>query len=109
MSFQPPHGCNQPIYNMIRSDFHNTGFVDLPSWALPLKYPYWRIRVEGRNKALKRRCYRLIERLKLRLVESGIDIELINAVCRYLVSFKNLAAEHLRYLLANPNPQLRLF
>lgn len=94
---------------MIRSDFHNTGFVDLPAWSKPLKYPYWRIRVEGRNQALKRRCYRLIERLKLRLVESGIDIELINAVCRYLVSLRKSAAEHVKQLLANPNPQLRLF
>jgi hypothetical protein len=42
-------------------DFHHRGMVDLSDWAHPLYAPYWRIRVEVRNKALSRN---FIDRLK---------------------------------------------
>jgi hypothetical protein len=89
--------------------FHHRGEVDLPNWAHPLYAPYWRIRVEGRNKALRRKSYRTIEKLKLKLVESGQDVELVEAICRYLVNHRKTSAAAVQNLLNNPNPQLRLF
>ena len=56
--------------------FTHRALTDLPKWADGLKLPYWRIRVEGRNKRLKRKCYREIRTEKLRLVEFGIDADL---------------------------------
>lgn len=89
----------------------NSGFnpqvnVDLPDWANLLKNYYWRIRVEGRDKVKKRRYYRYVTKEKLRLAESGIDQQLINAVCRYLSSFNVISANKLRQLLIAQSPQL---
>lgn len=89
--------------------FHHSELIDLPTWAQPLCAPYYRIRVEGRNKAIRRKHYRIVENLKLQLVETGHDQELIEAICRYLVSFRKTSAASVQYLLNNPNPQLRLF
>lgn len=89
----------------------NTGFnpqanVDLPDWANLLKNYYWRIRVEGRDKVKKRRYYRYVTKEKLRLAETGIDQQLINAVCRYLSSFNVISANKVRQLLIAQSPQL---
>lgn len=86
--------------------FTHRAVIDLPEWALALKQPYWRIRVEGRNKVLKRRCYRQIRAEKLRLAELGIEIELIEAVCKYLVSHKQVNADRLKAALESPSKQL---
>lgn len=86
--------------------FTHRALIDLPKWADVLKQPYWRIRVEGRNKRLKRKCYRDIRIEKLRLVELGIDAELINAVCKYLVSHKQVNANRLKAVLETPMKQM---
>lgn len=69
--------------------FNDSNYVDLPEWAHCLYSPYWRIRIEGRNKSLKRQCYRKVEKLKLQLVESGQDQELVEAICKYMATLKN--------------------
>lgn len=89
--------------------FDNDAFVDVPEWAHCLYAPYWRIRVEGRNKALKRKYYRRVEKLKLQLVEAGHDQELVTAICRYMSTLNKTSASKLKHHLAHPNPQLRLF
>ena len=61
----------------------------LPKWAGRLSNYYVVIRVEGRNKTLRRRYYRLVEREKFRLAVLGIDQQQIIAVCRYLSSLNN--------------------
>lgn len=89
--------------------FHHRGDVDLPKWAQPLYAPYWRIRVEGRNKSLRRKSYREIEKIKLELVEAGYCPELVTAICKYLVNHRKTSAAVVQVLLDNPHPQLRLF
>jgi len=88
--------------------FRHRASADLPQWAIALHFPYWRIRVEGRNKSLRRRCYRALEKEKLKLVEQGIPIEHINAVCKYLVSHRQSSADKLAKLLAEPILQMQL-
>jgi hypothetical protein len=88
---------------------HNRGEVQIPKWAQPLYAPYWRIRVEGRNKSLKRKSYRQIEKIKLELVEAGYCPELVNAICKYLVNYRKTSAAAVQTLLDNPNPQIPLF
>lgn len=68
--------------------YHNNALMHYPAWANDLHYPYWKIRVEGRDQALRRKWYRRIREIKLKLVEKGYDIEEINLICRYLVSHK---------------------
>lgn len=89
--------------------FHHAELIDLPNWAYPLYAPYYRIRMEGRNKAVRRKHYRIVEKLKLQLVEGGQDVELVEAICRYLVNHRKTSAAAVQKLLNNPNPQLRLF
>jgi hypothetical protein len=96
------------ILRKIMNDFHHRGHVDIPAWAHCLYAPYWRIRVEGRNKALRRKSYRQIEKIKLTLVEQGYDVELINAICRYMVNFRETSAREVQQLLNEPNPQIPL-
>jgi len=69
--------------------FHHRGEFDPPEWANNLKNYYWYIRVEGRDKAKRRKYYRYIAKEKIRLSELGLDQELIILVCRYLSSLKN--------------------
>lgn len=88
--------------------FRNTGYVDLPSWASGLHFPYFMIRVEGRNKTKRRRYYRQVTKEKIRLLESGIPIEQINAVCRYLASYRQSSANHLKQVLNHPSKQMNL-
>lgn len=45
-----------------------------------LKEYYWHIRVEGRDKAKRRRYYRYVAKEKLRLAEQGIDQKLISGM-----------------------------
>jgi len=90
----------------MNSGFNPQANVDLPDWANLLKNYYWRIRVEGRDKVKKRRYYRYVTKEKLRLAETGIDQQLINAVCRYLSSFNVISANKLRQLLIAQSPQL---
>lgn len=72
---------------MLTGLYHNNALIDLPDWALPLHYPYWKIRVEGRDNALRRKYYRQIQKIKLNLAEQGHDVEEIRLICRYLVSY----------------------
>lgn len=62
--------------------------VSVPQWAHLLANYYVVIRVDGRNKTIRRRYYRLVEREKYRLSRLGIDQRQIIAVCRYLSSLK---------------------
>ena len=88
--------------------FKHRALTDLPHWAENLHFPYWMIRVEWRNKAKRRRYYRDVLKEKIRLVESGVPIEHVDAVCKYLVSHRQSAAENLRNVLALPINQLHL-
>lgn len=88
------------------SDYHHAGLVDLPHWAKSLHYPYWRIRVEGRDKKLRRKMYHQIRKEKLKLVEQGFEVDLINAVCRYLVSHREVNAARLEAKIRASNKQL---
>jgi hypothetical protein len=88
--------------------FKHRALAHLPHWANVLHLPYWRIRVEGRNRALRRRCYRIIEKEKLKLVEQGIPVEHVNAVCRYLVNLRETSANNLQQVLAEPILQMKL-
>jgi hypothetical protein len=80
--------------------------VETPEWAILLSNYYWCIRNEGRNKVKRRRYYRYIAKEKLRLAESGIDQQLINAVCKYLVSFNVVSGNKLHQLMIAESVQL---
>lgn len=86
--------------------FHHNALVDLPEWANLLTNHYWRIRVEGRNKTIRRRHYRYVRAEKLRLVEAGICPHKINAVCKYLVSLKQINANRLHVVFQAEFKQL---
>jgi hypothetical protein len=92
----------------MHNGFHNRGGEDLPEWSGLLTNYYWRIRVEGRNKALRRKYYRYVAKEKLRLAESGIDQTLILAVCRYLVNFKTTNGIKVKQLM-NTEPKQLVF
>jgi hypothetical protein len=64
--------------------------------------------VEGKDKAKRRRYYRLISKEKLRLAEKNIDQALINAVCRYLINLGDNKAQKVHQLMGNPQIQLEL-
>jgi hypothetical protein len=86
--------------------FHHRAGADLPSWANVLKGHYWVIRVEARNKAKKRKHYRMVRAEKLRLVESGVCVSEVNAVCKYLVSMKQVNADRLKATFSTEIKQL---
>lgn len=86
--------------------FHNRGGEDLPEWAGLLTNYYWRIRVEGRNKVLRRKYYRYVAKEKLRLAESGVDQILIVAVCRYLSDFNIVSGRKVKELMSIEPKQL---
>lgn len=69
--------------------FHHRGEFDPPESANNLKNYYWYIRVEARDKAKRRRYYRLIYKEKLRLAELGVNQQYIEATCRYLSRLDN--------------------
>jgi hypothetical protein len=86
--------------------FTNRAVTDVPKWASLLNNYYWRIRVEGRNKALRRKFYRLVRIEKLRLLESGVPLSQINAVCKYLVSLKQVNADRMAIVFESDIQQL---
>ncbi|MCB5206349.1 hypothetical protein [Methylovorus mays] len=88
--------------------FYNRGEIDPPEWASKLKNYYWYIRVEGRDKAKRRRYYRLIEKEKLYLAEQLINQEQILAVCRYLAKLDKASGERLLKIINSKNFQMKL-
>ena len=64
------------------------------------------IRVEGRNKAKKRKHYRMVRAEKLRLVEAGVCVLEVNAVCKYLVSLKQVNADRLEVAFSTETKQM---
>lgn len=86
--------------------FHHRGEFDPPEWANNLKNYYWHIRMEGRDKAKRRRYYRKISKEKLRLAEMGINQELIECVCRYLCTLTAKAGGKIEILKTTPQIQL---
>jgi hypothetical protein len=86
--------------------FTNRAIADVPKWATLLSNYYYRIRVEGRNKSLRRKFYRLVRIEKLRLLESGVPMSQINCVCKYLVSLKQINAERMTIELESDSKQL---
>lgn len=86
--------------------FKDRAEVDLPDWSLNLRGYYWKIRVEGRNKSMRRKYYRYVRAEKLRLVEAGICLRQINAVCKYLVSLKQVNADRLKLVFESDSKQL---
>ena len=86
--------------------FKHRATTPVPSWAINLKQSYFIIRVNNRNKTTVRKHYRLIEKEKLKLVESGIDSAQINAVCKYLISLKQANADRLDISLQTEIRQL---
>lgn len=86
--------------------FKHRATANLPKWSDNLRHHYFMIRFNSRNKTTKRKYYKLIEKEKLRLVESGIDYTKINAVCKYLVSLKQINADRLHMALQEESKQL---
>lgn len=86
--------------------FTNRACADVPPWAATLNNYYWRIRVEGRNKSLRRKYYRLVRIEKLRLLELGVPLAQINVVCKYLVSLKQVNADRMSIELESDTKQL---
>ena len=76
--------------------------VDLPVWSQNLANYYVVIRVHGRNKAVRRRWYRKVEKEKLRLAELGIYQPHIIAVARYLASVRYTRCVQLNQMLVEP-------
>ncbi len=90
------------------SGFQHRATSELPTWANVLQGYYWRVRVEGRDKTKRRRYYRYIRIERLRLVELGIELDEVEAVCKYLVSLKQINADRLHLILVGEPEQLRL-
>lgn len=87
------------------------GFMDLsvlPYWSGNLKNYYVLLRVEGRNKTLRRRYYRKVEAEKLRLAEAGYCQIQITLVCRFLATLNKSCYWRMVDCFVNPSPQLRL-
>lgn len=59
---------------------------ELPDWSGRLANLYVVIRIENRNKAIRRRYYRMVEKEKLRLAELGHCQDCILLVCRFYSS-----------------------
>lgn len=78
----------------------------IPLWAQTLNGYYWRIRTEARNKTTRRKFYRMVQKEKLRLAEAGICPHKINAVCKYLVSLKQVNADRMHLALESESQQL---
>lgn len=93
---------------MSLTGFKHRAIAKIPQWANDLNNYYWRVRVEGRNAAKRRRYYRYIRKEKLRLIESGICPDEIEAVCKYLVSLKEVNARRLDQQMMEETKQLML-
>jgi len=83
--------------------------VPHPAWGSKLKQYYWIIRVEGRNRARRRKYYRYVKAERLRLVESGLDQNLVDAYCRYLSNHNPQAALKFLIISSSEPVQLKLF
>lgn len=80
----------------------------LPDWSKRLQNYYVVLRVDGRNKTLRRRYYRAVELEKLRLAELGLCQLQIIGVCRYLSGFNKGSEQRLKQLFDNNHKQLHL-
>jgi len=89
--------------------FHHRGEYPTPDWAHNLRNYYWHIRVEGRDKAKRRKFYRLIEKEKLRLAEGYVDQQIIVVVCRYLATMKSLDGRKIQLVAIKASMQMVLF
>lgn len=69
-------------------------FHTYPDWSQFIRNHYWILRsVRKFNTARLRKQYRLIEKEKNRLHETGVDKEVIRLLCRHLVNPRNPHAE----------------
>lgn len=82
--------------------------ISLPEWTKTLQGYYWVIRVESKDHSKRRRYYRMIRKEKLRLIESGLCPELVNAACAYLVNLSIISGNRFVELELNGVKQLRL-
>lgn len=78
----------------------------IPDWANNLANYYVCIRVDGRNRTLRRRYYRFVELEKLRLAMLGIDQQQIIACCRYLSGLRKRSNNRAAKAMHKENPQL---
>jgi hypothetical protein len=70
----------------------------MPVWGQKLRNLYWFLRYHRKwNEAKRRLYYRRIADEKKRLIETGVDAELVRLYCRHLADMKNRHAEA-RYL-----------
>lgn len=83
-------------------------FLTLPPWTRYLCNYYVVIRVDGRNKTVRRRFYRRVELEKLRLAALGINQRQIKGVCRYLSKIDYSACCRVDAHLNEPIYQLEL-
>lgn len=68
-------------------------------WAGSLCNLYWHLRYNRKwNEAKRRKYYRYIAVEKKRLIETGVDPELVRLLCRHLADPRNRHAEA-RYLI----------
>lgn len=88
--------------------FQHRSIISLPTWSYKLSNLYYIIRVEGRDTSKRRKAYRDIQKEKLRLVEAGIDVLDVVAVCKYLVSLKQINADRLKRSITRDKKQLTL-
>ncbi len=93
---------------MSLTGFKHRADADVPLWGKDLMNLYWYVRVQGRDEAKRRRYYRYIKKERLRLVEDGICPHQIDALCKYLVSLKEVNARRLDLVLQSPPLQLNL-
>ena len=75
---------------------------DLPLWSVSLCNYYVVIRLDGRNKTIRRRYYRKVEVEKLRLAELGVYQPHIKAVARFLATLNHSQCSSLENLLKEP-------
>ena len=83
-------------------------FLILPPWTRYFCNYYCFIRVDGRNKTVRRRWYRRVEREKLRLACLGINQKQIKGICGYLSKIDYSACRRVDALLNEPIHQLEL-
>lgn len=83
--------------------------LQLPDWSRNLMNYYVVIRIDGRNKTIRRRWYRKIEKEKLRLAELGVYQPHIIAVARYLSTLNRTVGIKLVKQLREQPKQLVLF
>lgn len=81
--------------------FKHSAMMDLPDWSGLLRNYYMRLRLERRNPTRRRYWYRAIKKEKFRLLEFGIDWILIDGVCKYLVSLKQVNADRLHLIMVS--------